>query len=107
SDALSPDPPPLLMQRTRALVAQADAATAGEVERQSVMNMAGHLLRQSGLRRESIGLFCREIARSPWPTYFMPYVAEMHMEEGESDEAFRWWRRAYEETPGKTTRFEL
>jgi hypothetical protein len=106
-DALSPDPSPLLMQWTRALVAQADAATAGEVERQSVMNMAGHLLRQSGLRQESIHSFCREIDRSPWPTYFMPYVAEMQMEEGEIDEAFKWWRRAYEETLGKTTRFEL
>jgi hypothetical protein len=96
-----------LMQRTRSLVAKADAATVGQLERQSVMNMAGHLLRQRGLREESIRLFCQEIDRSPWPTYFMPYVAEMYMEQGESDEAFRWWRRSYEETPGKTTRFEL
>jgi thiol-disulfide isomerase/thioredoxin len=96
-----------LANRTRTLVETADAATTGQIERQSVMNMAGHLLRQSALREESIRVFRREIDRSPWPTYFMPYVAEMYMEQGESEEAFRWWRRSYEETQGKTTRFEL
>jgi thiol-disulfide isomerase/thioredoxin len=107
SDAATSDGSSLAVERTRTLVTQADGATVGQVERQSVMNMAGHLLRQSGLREESIRLFCREINRSPWPTYFMPYVAEMYMEQGESDEAFRWWRRSYEDTPGKSTRFEL
>ena len=29
------------------------------------------------------------------------------MELGDPAEAFRWWRRAHEETGGKTTRFEL
>jgi thiol-disulfide isomerase/thioredoxin len=107
SDAATSDGSSPVLERTRALVTQADRATVGQVERQSVMNMAGHLLRQSGLREESIRLFCREINRSPWPTYFMPYVAEMYMEQGESDEAFRWWRRSYEDAPGKSTRFEL
>jgi hypothetical protein len=100
------DPAPLL-ERTRAMVASADAATVSVTERQSVMNMAGHLLRQSGLREESIRLFRAEIERSPWPTYFMPYVAEMYMEQNDRDEAFRWWQRSYDETPGKTSRFEL
>lgn len=105
----TPDTPSAaaLVERTRALVMAADAATVGEVERQSVMNMAGHLLRQSGLREESIRLFRREIDRSPWPTYFMPYIAEMYLEQGEREEAFRWWLRSYEQTPGKTSRFEL
>jgi len=99
--------PPPLVERTRVMVASADAATVGVTERQSVMNMAGHLLRQSGLREESISLFRAEIDRSPWPTYFMPYVAEMYMEQDERDEALRWWQRSYDETLGKTTRFEL
>jgi hypothetical protein len=99
-----PAPP---IERTRIMVQNADATTASATERQSVMNMAGHLLRQSGLREESIRLFRAEIDRSPWPTYFMPYVAEMYMEQNDRDEAFRWWQRSYEETPGKTTRFEL
>jgi hypothetical protein len=103
----TPGGPPSLLERTRAMVAKADAATACVTERQSVMNMAGHLLRQGGLRDESIRLFRAEIDRSPWPTYFMPYVAEMYMEQDDREEAFRWWRRSYEETPGKTTRFEL
>jgi hypothetical protein len=107
SDAATSDGPPPLGERTRALVAQADAATVGRIERQSVINMAGHLLRQSGLRDDSIRLFRREIDRSPWPTYFMPYVAEMYMERGDREEALRWWRRSYEETVGKATRFEL
>jgi hypothetical protein len=104
---LEPQGDESLRNKTRTLVAAADAATHSQIERQSVMNMAGHLLKQSGFREESITLFRGEIDKSPWPTYFMPYVAEMYMEEGESDEAFRWWRRSYEETPGKTTRFEL
>jgi hypothetical protein len=103
----APGGPAALLGRTRAMVADADAATASVTERQSVMNMAGHLLRQSGLREESIGLFRAEIGRSPWPTYFMPYVAEMYMEQDDREEALRWWRRSYEETSGRTTRFEL
>ncbi|MGB6306963.1 MAG: thioredoxin family protein [Steroidobacteraceae bacterium] len=102
-----PGGPAELVGRTQALVASADAATSSATERQSVMNMAAHLLRQSGLREESLRLFRAEIGRSPWPTYFMPYVAEMYMEENDRDEALRWWRRSYEETAGKTTRFEL
>jgi hypothetical protein len=103
----SPGGPAPLLERTRMMVAGADAAAVSVTERQSVMNMAGHLLRQSGLREESIHLFRAEIDRSPWPTYFMPYVAEMYMEQNDRDEAFRWWQRSYDETPGKTTRFEL
>lgn len=102
-----PGGPAPLLERTRVMVASADAATVSATERQSVMNMAGHLLRQGGLREESIRLFRAEIDRSPWPTYFMPYVAEMYMEQNDRDEAFRWWQRSYDETPGKTTRFEL
>jgi len=96
-----------LRNKTRTLVAAADTATDSQIERQSVMNMAGHLLKQSGFREESITLFRGEIDKSPWPTYFMPYVAETYMELDEREEALRWWYRAYEETLGKTTRFEL
>ena len=103
----APGEPAPLLERTRVMVASADAATVSATERQSVMNMAGHLLRQSGLREESIRLFRAEIDRSPWPTYFMPYVAEMYMEKNDREEAFRWWQRSYDETPGTTTRFEL
>lgn len=99
--------PAQLLERTRVMVANADAATLNVTERQSVMNMAGHLLRQSGLREESIRLFRAEIDLSPWPTYFMPYVAEMYMEQNDRDEALRWWQCSYDETQGKTTRFEL
>ena len=63
-------------KRTRRLVASADAGTESATGRQSVMNMAGHVLNQCGLKEESIKLFRAEIDRSPWPTYFMPYVAE-------------------------------
>lgn len=96
-----------LQERTRRLTAMANADTASVIERQSVMNMAGHLLKQVGLLEDSITLFRAEIDRSPWPTYFMPHVAETYLELGERDEAIRWWRRAYEDTVGPTTRFEL
>ena len=102
-----PGGPHSVLERTRAMVAKADEATLCATERQSVMNMAGHLLRQAGLREESIRLFSAEIDRSPWPTYFMPYVAEMYMEQDDREQALRWWQRSYDETPGKTTRFEL
>ncbi len=96
-----------MVEQTRVLVARAEASVVSSIERQSVINMAGHLLRQSGLREASIDLFRTQIERSPWPTYFMPYVAEMYMEAKDKDEAFRWWLRSYEETRGKNTRFEL
>jgi Thioredoxin-like len=102
-----PESPLSLRERTQTLVAKAEAATASETERQSVMNMAGHLLRQAGLHSEAVRVFRTAVDRSPWPTYFMPYLAEMYMEQDEREEALRWWQRSYEETTGRATRFEL
>ena len=94
-------------ERVRATVERVDAQTTWVVERQSVMNMAGHLLKQCGFRREAEALFRKATEEAIGPTYFMPYLAEMCIEENRTDEALTWWRRAFEETQGKNTRFAL
>ncbi len=97
----------LTRERVRTTVERVDAQTTWSIERQSVMNMAGHLLKQCDFRSEAEALFRRAVQESAEPTYFMPYLAEMCMEDNRADEALTWWRRAYEQTHGKNSRFAL
>ncbi|MBN8886482.1 MAG: thioredoxin family protein [Rudaea sp.] len=96
-----------LRERVRATVERAEAQTSWPPERQSVMNMAGHLLKQCGFRGEAEALFRKATREAVGPTYFMPYLAEICIEDGRADEALDWWLRAYEETRGKNSRFAL
>jgi thiol-disulfide isomerase/thioredoxin len=103
SDEVSAD----LRQRCVHLVHELDRATNDIPERQSVMNMAGHLLRFIGLPQESFRVFERELQKSADPYYFMPYLADLARERGDVAESMNWMQRARDEAPGPATRFAL
>lgn len=96
-----------LQQRCADLVYELDRATNDIRERQSVMNMAGHLLRFVGLPHEAFRVFERELRKSADPYYFMPYLADLARERGDVAESLNWMQRARDEAPGAATRFAL
>ena len=98
---------PHLVRRCVALVEEVDQGTDDTAERQSVMNMAGHLLRLVGLPDQARLVFERELSRSTDPYYFMPYLADLARERGAVEEALHWMRRAHREARGEATRFAL
>lgn len=98
---------PQLIRRCMALVEEVEQGTADTAERQSVMNMAGHLLRLVGLPDEARRVFERELSRSADPYYFMPYLADLARERGAIDEGLNWMQRAHHQACGEATRFAL
>jgi len=98
-------PDPAMQERVRDAAMQADRISLVAAERQTTINMAGHLLRAAGLTDEARQMFTSEVKRSVYPGYFMPYLAEMSLEEGRVQEAIDWWRGAYESTPLGASRF--
>jgi len=107
SRADSSDLPEYQRQRCIDLIQELDRTTTDVRERQSVMNMAGHLLRFIGLPQEAQLTFERELQKSADPYYFMPYLADLARDRGEVANAMNWMQRAYEEAPGAATRFAL
>jgi hypothetical protein len=94
-------------QRCVHLVHELDRRTNDTRERQSVMNMAGHLLRFVGLPQEAYRVFERELQKSADPYYFMPYLADIARECDDIAGSMNWMQRARDEAPGAATRFAL
>lgn len=98
-------PDPAMRERVRIAAAKADRTSKVTAERQTAINMAGHLLKAAGLIAEAREMFTSEIKHSPHAGYFMTYLAQMSLEEGRTQEAIDWWRSAHESTPPGAARF--
>lgn len=88
-----------LRERVLLAVRQADAESVTVAQRQTAMNMAGHLLKAAGFVEHSQVLFEEEIRRSPHAGYFWPYVAKAHLESGRTDDGLAALRQAWQATP--------
>jgi thiol-disulfide isomerase/thioredoxin len=89
-----------------AQVAWADATTTTAHERQAVINAAANVLISAGLNDHAEALLLREIEHSKQPYYFMSGLAELAEEEGDTDSALAWLKRAHEGSRGPATRFQ-
>jgi protein disulfide-isomerase len=96
-----------LRPRLALLVSETLTAARTPADRQTVVNMAGHLLRAAGYEGLAYAVFEAEAARALHGSYFMPYLAEMAQARGDADAARGWWRRAFETAIGDVTRFQL
>jgi hypothetical protein len=103
----SSDVPAELQRRCLDLIVELDRATADPGERQSVMNMAGHLARFVARPEESHRIFEQELQRSRDPYYFMPYIADLARERGDLPGALGWLQQARAEARGPATRFAI
>lgn len=93
-----------LRERIRLAAERADAESVTTEQRQTAVNMAGHLLKAAGFVDESLALFERETGRSPHAGYFWPYIAATRFEQGRTDDAIVALRRAWQETPAGSAR---
>jgi len=98
--------PAELVEDVRARVARADAATSDTYERQTVINIASHLLEEAGLKAEAKQLLLAELDKSKQPYYFMVGLASLEEEEGNKEAAIDWLKRAYDAATGPATRFQ-
>jgi hypothetical protein len=98
--------PPALVEDTRARVARADRDTTDTYERQTVINIAAHLLEQVGLEEQAKQLLLAELDKSKQPYYFMVGLADLEEEAGNKEAAIDWLKRAYDASTGPATRFQ-
>ena len=98
--------PAALVEDVRARVAKADAATTDTYERQTVINIASHLLEEAGLEAEAKQLLLAELDKSKQPYYFMVGLASLEEEAGNKEAAIDWLKRAYDAATGPATRFQ-
>lgn len=92
--------------RVGAAVLAADRMASAPGQRQTAMNMAGHLLRATGLVDEAVAVFQREVETSAQGPYFMPYLGEIAMQRGRQEEGIGWLRRSWQDSPPGNARFE-
>ncbi|MFK7888595.1 MAG: thioredoxin family protein [Gammaproteobacteria bacterium] len=99
-------PSPKLGVAIATAVGRADLATEDVYVRQSVMNTANNVLVDAGMLSLSRQLLTKEIGISKQPYYFMVGLADVAQEEGKTEEAIAWLKKAWEVTDGPATRFQ-
>ena len=97
--------PDELREDVRERIAWAGAAVTDQGELQAVMSTMAALLEEAELRDEAQTLLSDRLEDTVAPYYYMSWIAGMKREKGESQEALRWYRKAYDSASGRYTRF--
>jgi len=98
--------PAQLLADVRAQTARADREITDGYERQAVITSAADLLERAGLGDESDALLKANLAKSHSPYYLMLGLAGNAKRRGDSAEALRWYREAFEKSEGPATRLQ-
>jgi thioredoxin-related protein len=94
-----------LKDRVRERVAWALDETTAESELQTALNTMAYLLASVGLEDEAEGMLAARMNDTVAPYYFMTWIGSLKQEAGETEEALVWYRRAYESSTGRYSRF--
>ncbi len=98
--------PAALLADVREQAAKADREITDGYERQAVITAAAYLLERAGLDAESDTLLKASLAKSHSPYYLMSELASNAKKRGDSKEALRWYREAFEKSEGPATRLQ-
>ncbi|MDN8662632.1 thioredoxin family protein [Stenotrophomonas indicatrix] len=98
--------PAALVQRVKQRVAAADAAATDAHARQATISSAVYALRQVDDDAGAEALLLAELKRSEQPYYYMPELAELAEQRGDTAGALEWLKRAYEGAQGPATRVQ-
>jgi thioredoxin-related protein len=90
----------------KADVDRANEQSTSEYQRQSFMNAAWYVLTASGQSDYTRQLLMEELDKSKQPYYFMPSLAKLAEQEGDTAEALDWLKRGYDTARGPATRFQ-
>jgi len=102
-DAAAPEP---LLAKVRERAAWADQAAQSPHERQSVISAAAGLLEDVGDAAGAERLLMAELERSATPFYYMPSLAQLAEDRGDTATALSWLRRGYESAVGPASRVQ-
>lgn len=98
--------PAALVERVKQRVAAADAAATDAHARQATISSAVYALRQVDDDAGAEALLLAELKRSEQPYYYMPELAELAEQRGDTAGALEWLKRAYEGAQGPATRVQ-
>jgi len=98
--------PAPLVDRVKQRVAAADAAATDAHARQATISSAVHALREVGDDAGAEALLLAELKRSEQPYYYMPELAELAEQRGDTAGALEWLKRAYDGAQGPATRVQ-
>jgi thiol-disulfide isomerase/thioredoxin len=94
-----------LQDHIRERIAWATEAVTDDGELQAVVNSMGGLLMSSGLEGEAEELLTQMMDKTEAPYYFMSWIGSIKKEADQSEEALVWYRKAYENSRGRYSRF--
>ena len=104
-EAAEPEVPEELKNHVRERVAWAAEEVTDDVELQAVMSTMAYLLEEAGLSGEAEQLLEERMNDAHAPYYFMSWVAGMKSDAEQTDEAITWYRKAYDSSRGRYSRF--
>ena len=97
--------PDELRDHVRDRIAWASETVTDQGELQAVMSTMAALLEEASLTGEAEALLSERLEDTLAPYYYMSWIAGMKREKGETEEALRWYRKAYDSATGRYTRF--
>lgn len=98
--------PESMAAEARAEVDRANQEANSQYQRQSFMNAAWYVLTISDQSDYARELLLQELEKSKQPYYFMPSLAKLAEEDGDTKEALGWLKRGYDTAEGPATRFQ-
>lgn len=99
-------PAPALLAKVQQRAAWADATAQTPAERQSAIYYAAGLLIRAGDLDGAEQLLNAELARSATPYYYMPDLADIAEQRGDTATALEWLKKGYESSIGPATRVQ-
>jgi tetratricopeptide (TPR) repeat protein len=100
-----PEVPAELQDHVRERIAWATEAVTDEGELQGVVNSMGGLMMSSGLEGEAETLLTQMMDKTEAPYYFMSWIGSIKKDADLPEEALVWYRKAYENSRGRYSRF--
>jgi len=94
-----------LKQLVRERVSWAAGEVSAEGELQTTLNTMASLLSSVGLESEAEALLAARMNETVAPYYFMSWMGSIKEDAGNSAGALAWYRRAYESSTGRYSRF--
>ena len=94
-----------LVEHVRECVVWAGETVSDEGELQAVMSTMVSLLDDAGLGDEAEALLQTRMDDTRAPYYYMGWMASMKNDDEEPEEALRWYRKAYDSSRGRYSRF--
>lgn len=104
-DAAHVEIPAEVQDHVRSRVSWALETVSDESELQTVVNTLAHLLETAGLEAEAEAMLLSKMDDTAAPYYFMSWIAGLRADAGDTAGAVEWYRKAYDASRGRYSRF--